>query len=114
MQQQAGHRLVDAALDGARVVVDRHAEFAQRMQHAEPLGHLLEAAAGDAAHQRRVGQLAAEAGDAPGRARRRVVSMRQSARSTQRPTAPRARSAACSWRVCQPISSVMIAMRTAQ
>src|SRR5688500_6282761 len=40
-----------------------------------------------------------------------VVSMLQYASSTQRPTAPRARSAACSWRVCQPISSVMMTMR---
>ena len=62
MQQQAGHRLVDAALDGARIVVDRHAELAQRMQHTQPLGHLLEAAAGDAAHQHGVRQSVAEAG----------------------------------------------------
>jgi hypothetical protein len=61
MQQQAGHRLVDAALDRTRVVVDRHAEFAQRVQHAEALRDLLETAAGDAAHQHRIGQLAAEA-----------------------------------------------------
>ena len=56
VQQQAGHRLVDAALDRAGVVVDGHAEFAQRMQNAEPLRHLLEGAARDAAHERRVGQ----------------------------------------------------------
>ena len=70
MQQQAGHRFVDAAFDRTRVVVDRHAEFAQGMQHAEPLGDLLEATARDAAHQHRVGQGAAEAGNdqaVPGR-----------------------------------------------
>ena len=55
-KQQAGHRLVDAALDGARVVVDGHAQFAQRVQDAQPHRHLLEAAAGDAAHQDGVGQ----------------------------------------------------------
>ena len=35
LEQKAGHGLVDAALDGARVVVDRHAELAQRMQDAK-------------------------------------------------------------------------------
>ena len=105
----SGHRLVDAALDRARVVVDRHAELAQRVQHAEAQGHLLEAAAGDAAHDHRIGQPAAEAGDhqaVPAQRRCRCGSRpgRRSGRSQ-----PRARSAACSWRVCQPVSSVMIA-----
>ena len=42
-EQEAGHRLVDAALDRARVVPHRHAEFAQRMEHAEPQRDRLEA-----------------------------------------------------------------------
>ena len=61
MQQQAGHGFVNTALDGPAVVVDRHTQLAQRVQHTQPLGHLLEAAAGQAAHQHRVGQISAKA-----------------------------------------------------
>ena len=34
MQEETGHRLIDTFFDSAGVVIDRHAEFPQRMQQA--------------------------------------------------------------------------------
>lgn len=61
VQQEARHRFVDAALDRTRIVVDRHAGFAQRMQDAQTQRHLLEGAARDAAHEHGIRQRASEA-----------------------------------------------------
>ena len=93
-------RLVDAALDGAGIVPDRHAKFAQRMQHAEPQRHRLEGAARTpCARARPSGRRAAETGDRPGRTGF-VVSKPQSVRRTMRTCAPSA--ARRLWRAAAP------------
>ena len=61
-QQKRGRRLVDAALDGARVVAHGHAKIVQGMEQAEPERYLFEAAGGDGAHEGAVGQRPSEAG----------------------------------------------------
>ena len=87
-EQEARHRLVDAALDRARVVPHHDAELAQRMQDAEPHRHRLEAAARDGADQHGVGQPIAEAVEIE--ARRRCRSRTRRPRAASRPaTRPR-------------------------
>ena len=77
----------------------------------EALGHLLEAAAGDAAHEHGVGQRGAEARQheaVPGVAGVDAA-VGEIEAAADRACARAAR--ACSCRVCQPVSSVMIATR---
>ena len=62
-EKEAGGRFVHAPLYRAGVVPHRHAEFAQRMQDAEPARHLFKAAAGNGAHQYRIGKGVREPGD---------------------------------------------------
>ena len=57
-EQQARHRLVDAALDGGRRVPDHDAGRDQGMEHAEPQRGGLEGAARDGAQQHAVWKVA--------------------------------------------------------
>ena len=89
-EQEGGHRLVDATLDGLGAVPDRHAEMFERMQDAQPPRHRLERAGGDRADEDRVGQGAAEAGE---RQARRAAAVERRRRRDRRGGRQRAASA---------------------
>ncbi len=69
LQEERGGGLVDAALDGARIVPHRHAELTQAMQQAEIERDLLERAARHEAHEGAFRQAVAEPGNGEPRGR---------------------------------------------
>ena len=50
-EQKTGHALVDAAFNGAAVIVDTDTEVAERMQYVEVVHHLFQAAARHTAYE---------------------------------------------------------------
>ena len=76
-------------------------QLAQRVQHAEPARHLLEAAAGDGADEHRVGQRGIEAGQCRARAARVVSKRARGKAERHRLARPASAKAARSARACQ-------------
>ena len=63
MQQKAGHGLIYSALNGAAIVINRHAQHFQRMQNIQAHNHLLQGATRYTAHESAVRKVMLKARD---------------------------------------------------
>ena len=93
LEQERGHRLVDAAFDRLRGIPHRHAKPAQRMQHAETPGDRLERAGRNRAHEHGIRQRRRRSPESQAR-QALPVSKAIAASGTIVTTAPRRRSLA--------------------